>query len=89
MAKAAIEDRKVRLAVDNDMGNDEWLTRWIGKTILVSCGDNGGGLEEIEVCYKNKNAVRIKWIYDVTAVSDWVDPLGFCAKYTFFEEILE
>ena len=90
MAKAALNDRKqVRLAVDNDMSNDEWLTRWIGKTIIVSDGNNAGSLLELEVCYKNKNAIRIKWCIDNSELHEWVDPLGFCAKYTFFEEIVE
>jgi hypothetical protein len=85
MAKEGIKDR-VRLAVDNDMANSEWLTRWVGKTILIAKGDD---LIEIEVCYKNKNAIRIKWIVGDKEMPEWVDPLGFCAKYTFFEEIIE
>jgi hypothetical protein len=89
MAKASMEDRRVRLAVDNDMTNGEWLTRWIGKTILVSDVGNVGKLSEIEVCFKNKNAIRIKWILGNVEVPEWVDPLGFCARYTFFEEIIE
>lgn len=91
MAKAAMNDRThARLAVDNDSVNDEWLTRWIGKTILVSCRENGGELSEVEVLHKNKNAIRIKWIVSDTAqIYNWVDPLGFCTKYIFFEEIVE